>query len=191
MGLAGVDHMWVIYTLLCIYAVGAVFNGWVLMAIFGDYRLLLQARIDKITTALIATIFVWALGRVLITVLVLFDVVYVFGTAIAAFSNLVVIGLFGLNLLLAIERFIQIKDIRYSNLIYSIFAVIIGVFCVLTVAIFATTVSFALTLSKMKLDRTMFNNSPVLMDSDLRHNLKKQFGSLLLDSLTLLPLDVC
>ncbi|KAJ3140356.1 hypothetical protein HK100_010253 [Physocladia obscura] len=141
MGLAGVGHMWVIYTLLCIYAVGAVFNGWILMAILGDHRRLLQTRIDKITAALIVTIFVWALGRVLITALVLFNVVYVFGNVIAGFSNIVVIGLFGLNLLLAIERFIQIKDIHYSNIIYSTFAVVIGIFCVLIVAIFATTPS--------------------------------------------------
>ncbi|KAJ3109234.1 hypothetical protein HK100_003330, partial [Physocladia obscura] len=94
----------VLYSLLIIYAIGAIFNGCILITIIAN-RPLRKSRVDQITAALILAVFLWSLGRVFIQTMLILGLISINDPVAAAFSNLVIVCLFGLNLNLALERF--------------------------------------------------------------------------------------
>ncbi|KAJ3113179.1 hypothetical protein HK100_002066 [Physocladia obscura] len=91
------------YSLLVIYAIGAMFNGCILIITIARPELR-QSKVNKITAILLFTILLWCLGRVIIQTLLLLDAITLNNRAVAAFSNIVVVCTFSLNLDLAIER---------------------------------------------------------------------------------------
>ncbi|KAJ3356659.1 hypothetical protein HDU83_000521 [Entophlyctis luteolus] len=128
-----------IVILLAIFAFGAAINGCVLIAVFLDHKNIVKSRVDFITTVLVSVTFTWCLGRTVIEALLAYGAISPTDKGIAGFSNVAVVSTFWLNMLLAFERWNQIRGNRYSIMGYGFFYFCMGGFLCLIAGIFIST----------------------------------------------------
>ncbi|KAJ3342412.1 Rab GDP dissociation inhibitor alpha [Entophlyctis luteolus] len=127
-----------IIILLAIFAFGAALNGCVLIAVFLDHKNIVKSRVDFITTILVSVTFTWSLGRTVIEALLAYGALSPTDKGIAGFSNIAVVSTFWLNMLLAFERWNQIRGNRYSIMGYGFFYFCMGGFLCVIAGIFIT-----------------------------------------------------
>ncbi|KAJ3005565.1 UNVERIFIED_CONTAM: hypothetical protein HDU68_004566 [Siphonaria sp. JEL0065] len=105
--------------LLYIYAAGMVLNGTIIFAAGFDSKRLLKTSMDKLTVGLVFMCFTWSAGRALIHSLQGLGHMSLTNPGAAAFSNICIVTIFCLNVHLAMERYFQIREHKYANLLYT------------------------------------------------------------------------
>ncbi|KAJ3342414.1 hypothetical protein HDU83_006103 [Entophlyctis luteolus] len=126
---------------LVIFAVGTTVSGCLIVAIFSRPRMIIKSRIDLITCILVFVSFVWAACRTVIQALIGYGQISLMNKAVAGFSNVMLVGIFWLNLLLALERWLQIRGSKDAAIIRGSFLSLMILVLVTITAVFVLTPS--------------------------------------------------
>ncbi|KAJ3378160.1 hypothetical protein HDU84_007894 [Entophlyctis sp. JEL0112] len=141
------DALLLVNVCLIIFAVGTSVSGCLIVAILARPRMIIKSRIDLITCILVFVSFVWAACRTVIQALIGYGQISLTNKAIAGFSNVMLACIFWLNLLLALERWLQIRGNKGAAVIRgSLLSLMILVLITIT-AVFVLTVGFSLCLN--------------------------------------------
>ncbi|KAJ3076083.1 hypothetical protein HDU98_005775 [Podochytrium sp. JEL0797] len=119
----------VVTILLYIYAAGVVMNGSILFACCWNHKSLLKTLLDRLTFGLVGVCFVWSFGRALFHGLEGLNVLTLQNAGAAAFSNIMILSIFCLNVQLAMERCFQIENHPCESRLYA------GLYSVTTICI--------------------------------------------------------
>ncbi|KAJ3340695.1 hypothetical protein HDU83_006945 [Entophlyctis luteolus] len=108
----------ILTALVYMYSSGIIFCGSVVLAAAVNHERLLRTSMDRITMGLVLACFVWSVGRAIIHALQGIGSLDLGNPPAAAFSNIMIVLIFELNSHLAMERYFQIKEHPYKQIIY-------------------------------------------------------------------------
>ncbi|KAJ3202065.1 hypothetical protein HDU82_007622, partial [Entophlyctis luteolus] len=104
--------------LVYVYSCGVVLCGAVVLAAAVNRNRLLRTSMDRITMGLVLVCFIWSVVRAIIHAMQGLGSLDLGNAPAAAFSNIMIVLIFELNSHLAMERYFQIKEHPYKQIIY-------------------------------------------------------------------------